>query len=515
MAMPEADRHLRVAIDWEVDALDPPASFGGWNTGRVAHQIFESLVEDDLSLQGRAPTQLVPALAERIDVSADGLLYTFHLRQGVQFHDGTAFDAAAVVYNLRRVWDKAFAGYSPIAASYNQVAMQSVASVDAIESHAVRVTLREPFPEFLRYMTQEDSPGSLVFLSPAALAVHGHGNAADQAAGTGPFMIDQRIKTTAGSGIRVRRNPDYWGGAPWLETITFIPMPAAEDRAAALIEGRVDLAYGAAPEKLDALHDAGLVVHEGDVPYVWYIAFNMRDGATTSLAVRQAVAHAVNKSALASLFGSATRATAGILPPASPSYDPAFPEPYPHDPARARQLLASEGLSGGFDMEIIAARAGSGQLDPVMIYGRIAEDLAAVGIRVTTRFHDDWVLYCEEWQEGMPRGIGASEMSWGMSADVWLEQVLHSRYRSPVGFNTGHYSSKVLDDILDSARREQIEPRRIDLYRAANRLVAEQLPVLPLLTIRRGLVAHSKRVKNFRFASQNWHDLRNVTLDGQ
>jgi peptide/nickel transport system substrate-binding protein len=87
---------LRVALDWEVDAIDPPASFGGWNTGRVVQQVFESLFEDDLEDESSVPTRLVPALATSVEISSDGLQYLFRLRDGVRFHDGSRFDAKAV-----------------------------------------------------------------------------------------------------------------------------------------------------------------------------------------------------------------------------------------------------------------------------------------------------------------------------------------------------------------------------------------------------------------------------------
>ena len=86
---------LRVALDWEVDIIDPPASFGGWNTGRVVQQIFESLYEDDLEDEVSEPTRLIPALARSVEISSDGLQYTFNLRPGVRFHDGTMVDGDA------------------------------------------------------------------------------------------------------------------------------------------------------------------------------------------------------------------------------------------------------------------------------------------------------------------------------------------------------------------------------------------------------------------------------------
>ena len=150
---------LAVALDWEVDIIDPPASFGGWNTARVVQQMFESLVEDDLEDEASPYTRLVPALAEDYDVSPDGLVYTFCLRKNVRFHDGTPFDAAAVVFNFDRMLRQEAPQFSPIAADYNQVAIQSVEDVRALDAHTVEIILREPFPEFLRCMNSGGRSG--------------------------------------------------------------------------------------------------------------------------------------------------------------------------------------------------------------------------------------------------------------------------------------------------------------------------------------------------------------------
>ncbi|MGI4796325.1 MAG: ABC transporter substrate-binding protein, partial [Janthinobacterium lividum] len=108
--------------------------------------------------------------------------------------------------------------------------------------------------------------------------------------------------------------------------------------------------------------------------------------------------------------------------------------------------------------------------------------------------------------------VGMSEMSWGMSCDVWLDQILHSGNMSPAGFNAGRFSDGRLDRLLDEARTELDEPARIRLYRAAHDLVMTELPVLPVLTVHSGTVVHHPRVRGFRYPRQNWHCFRRVWL---
>ncbi len=105
------------------------------------------------------------------------------------------------------------------------------------------------------------------------------------------------------------------------------------------------------------------------------------------------------------------------------------------------------------------------------------------------------------------------ELSWGMSCDVWLEQVAHSRYLSPNGLNAGYYSRAEVDRLFDLARTERSDARRIEMYRIAHRLIMDDLPLLPVVTVRAGSVVHAPEVKNFRFPRQNWHSFKNVWID--
>ena len=511
---PKRGGTLRVGLDWEVDIIDPPASFGGWNTGRVVQQIFESLVEDDLEDEASPYTRLVPALADEHDISPDGLVYTFRLQKNVRFHDGTPFDAPAVIFNFERMLRQQAPQFSPVAADYNQVAMQSVKDVRALDANTVEIILREPFPEFLRCMTQEDAPGSVVFISPTALKNYGNERIADHAPGTGPFQFAERFPTPRGSGVEIARNDDYWNGPPHLDGIRFTPLPSADDRAQALLDGEVDLAYGPEPTRLTELRDKGFIVSEGPIPYVWYFIFNTRDRPFCDARVRRAIMCAFDRQRLSDdIFDGATEVMAGILPPASPSYEANFPELYPYDPARAKTLLADAGYPDGFGFTIVTATAGSAQLAPIKICESLARDLAKIGVKVNIEAREDWVSYCEEWRVGIPEGVGLSEMSWGMSCDVWIEQIAHTRYLSPKGFNAGYYTRPEIDRLLNSARTDSSEKRRTELYRKAHRLIMEDAPLLPVVTVRTGMVVHAPHVRNFKFPRQNWHDFKRVWID--
>jgi ABC-type transport system substrate-binding protein len=129
-----------------------------------------------------------------------------------------------------------------------------------------------------------------------------------------------------------------------------------------------------------------------------------------------------------------------------------------------------------------------------------------------TDFHPDWLGYFDSWREGAVAGVSLSEMSWGMSSDLWLNQVLHSGNSSPRGHNAGYAADTILDELLDRARAEINPDKRIAQYRAADARVMDTLPVLPLLTSRRGMLAFSNAVKGITVVNQCWQDFRRVRL---
>ena len=515
----EEDQMLRVALDWGVDEIDPPRSFGGWNTGRVVQQTHESLVEDDFdtaALPADAPTRIVPRLAVDVQTSADARRFVFRLRPGVRFHDGCAFNAEAVVVNYQRMCCPGSPWYSAVVADLNREGAGLIGQVRALDDMSVEFSLNESFPEFLRYMTQEDAPGAQSLVSPAAIREFGPDGCTDRAPGTGAFRFHRRFETAGGSAVELLRNESYWDGPPSIDGIRFLPFPDLNDRARALVEGRVDVAYSLEGADLGGLAGQGFDVPAFSPPYLWYLVFNLRDPRMADVRVRQAIAHAIDRRALCDdLFPGAALPAASAIPPGAPAHDAKALERYAYDADRARMLLAQAGAGQGMTLQVVAARAGSAQLDPGSIYRRVAQDLARVGIDLQVTLHPDWVTYCNEWREGAAAGVAFSEMSWAMSCDLWLSQILHGRNVSPRGFNAGYNQDATLDALLDQARGTLSLEDRVGLYRAADARVMETLPILPLFTSARGMIATSPRVRGLTVVNQCWQDFRRVRLDGR
>jgi peptide/nickel transport system substrate-binding protein len=513
--MPET-RMLRVALDWSVDEIDPPRSFGGWNTGRVVQQTHESLVEDDFHtppMPADAPTRIVPCLARQVQSSPDARRFVFRLRPGVRFHDGVPLDAEAVVMNYERMACPASPHYSAVVADLNREGAGLIEQVRALDAMTVEFRLSEPFPEFLRTMTQEDAPGAQSLVSPAALRLHGPDGCGDQAPGTGAFRFVRRFETAGGSAVELLRHDGYWDGAASIAGIRFLPYPDLADRVRALVDGTVDIAYSLEGADLEDLAKGGFELPAFSPPYLWYLVFNLREPRLADVRVRRAIAHAIDRQALCeALFPDAARAATSAIPPGAPSHEHQAVERYPHDPGLARALLAQAGAAEGLVLHVVAARAGSAQLDPGAIYRRLSSDLAQVGVRLQVSLHPDWVSYCNDWRAGAPAGVAFSEMSWAMSCDQWLSQILHGRNVSPRGFNAGYCEDAVLDALLDRARATLPLHERIALYRAADAHVMEKLPILPLFTSSRGMIASAPHVRGLTVVNQCWQDFRRVRL---
>ena len=186
-------------------------------------------------------------MATSWDVSPDGTVYTFHIRPNVKFHDGTPLDAAAVDFNIRRVWDKSFQYYDAKSAGQTTFVWQALKALDEPDPMTVRLTMKQPFEPFLRLLGQGGS-GSTGIMSPASIKQYGNDNVGEHPVGTGPFKFVDRVR---GQRITLARNGDYWGKKPYLDKVVFRPLPDPSARVAALRANEVSAAAHALASDLD------------------------------------------------------------------------------------------------------------------------------------------------------------------------------------------------------------------------------------------------------------------------
>lgn len=500
------DQTLVIGIESEADVLDPQVA-GGWVSYRINKQIFEPLVDEDLTTpSAEAPVpDLVPGLAESWEISPDGTVYTFKVRQGVTFHDGTALDAAAVVYNIKRMWDPTAPQYSAKAAGQTVFIWSYVTDVQAPDAATVVVTMSQPFSPFLRMLAQGGN-GSTTIMSPASIEEFGE-DVGDHPVGTGPFSFVERVR---GERIQLARNDDYWGTKALLDGVVFRPIPDASARVAALRSGDVDMIAVPSPDSVQGLVDAGFQLSEGTPPHVWYLAFNMKDQYTGIKEVRQAINLAIDREGLANdLLAGTVNPAYDVQAPANAAYVERT-DVYARNVERAKELLASVGLAGGFTTTLTTSVDGSGQITPAPMAEFIQQNLAEVGIdvQITTQ---EWISYLATWAQGAQAGTGMMQQSWGMTTPYWLFIVTSSTLQAPNGPNVGYYDNPALDELMGRAIAATDETTANDLWRQANDIVTDDAALAPIVNDKAPYVL-AAYVKGFVSASEEWYDLRGVSL---
>ena len=446
----------------EPQALDP-AAVTAVNDFRILMNMYDGLVRyKDGTLE------VEPALATEWTISEDGTRYTFTLREGVTFHDGSTFDAEAVKFNFDRMLDEAHpyhdTGPFPLAFFFS-----AVEGVDVIDPQTVAFTLNAPYAPFLSNLAY---PTGLI-VSPAAVMEHG-ADFGRNPSGTGAFTFGEWRSNEA---VVVQANPNYWDGAPELETVVFRPITDANTRTAEMLAGGIDLMVEVPPVALSEFQGDTYTVHEQAGPHVWFLILNAKEGPFADVRVRQAANYAINKEAIVNdvLEGTAEVA-AGPTPPAFAwAYNPDL-EPYPYDPDRARELLAEAGAEGA-ELTFYVTEGGSGMLDPVAMGTAIQADLEAVGLDVTIETYE-WNTFLGNVNPGLEGKADMAEMAW-MTNDPDTLPFLALRteaWPDKGGFNSGYYSNPEVDALLDAARVATDQAERARLYQEMQVIVQEDAP---------------------------------------
>ncbi len=447
----------------EPKSLDPSVDTAV-NDFRILMNMYDGLVRyRDGTLEPE------PALAESWEISDDGLTYTFHLREGVTFHDGTPFDAEAVKFTFDRMLDEShpFHGTGPFPLAFFFSAIESTTAVDA---STVEFKLSEPYAPFLSNLAY---PAGLI-VSPAAVAEHGE-DFGRNPSGTGPFKFESWDSNTS---VVITRNEDYWDGAPPLEAVVFRPITDANTRVAEMLSGGIDLMVEVPPDNLNQFRDgAAFEVYEQAGPHLWFLILNAKEGPFADKRVRQAVNYAIDKQALVEnvLQGTAEIA-AGPTPPAFAwAYNEEL-EPYPHDPERAKALLADAGAEGA-ELTFYVTEGGSGMLDPVAMGTAIQADLAAVGLDVAIETYE-WNTFLGEVNPGLEGKADMAQMAW-MTNDPDTLPYLALRtdaFPDKGGFNSGYYSNPDVDALLEQARTSTDQDERAALYKEMQAIVQDDAP---------------------------------------
>jgi len=484
------------------DILDPHAT-GGWVTYHVTYNIFESFVKEDLTEADVVTPKLVPGLATSWDISEDGTEYTFHLREGVKFHDGEPFNADAVMFNFERFWDTESPNYFEKSAAFVSAYTQWIKAVEKIDDMTVKITLTQPNYEWLR--TGLQSYGQPLMISPKSVAEHGNEGIALNPVGTGPFKFverEQGVKTV------IDRNDDYWGRKAKLDRIIFRPLEDPATRVNALRTGEVNF-IGVPPwDDVEDLKEEGFILTTNDnVPNYVFIHLNHKHPALQDKRVRQALNMAIDKEGLVNeIYAGTGRVEHGMLSPGTFAYDPNV-RFYDYDPEKAKQLLAEAGYGDGLELNWDIFQYGTGEL----VESWIQRDLKKVGVDVKIQKYE-WIAYLRRWAAGMTDDIGMNHIGWGMTYPSFIRIVASCGSFPPNGVNSGWYCNEEVDRLMDQAVMEKDEAKAREIYQQINAMIMEDAAFVPLVDDLQPIFL-APSVKGFVNPPNDWYDFSTVWIE--
>ena len=466
----------------EPKSLDP-AAVTAVNDFRILVNVYEGLTR-----YKSGTLEVEPALATGWDIGEDGTEYTFNLRDGVSFHDGTPFNAEAVKFNFDRMLDEnhPYHDTGPFPLSFFFGAVEATEVVDEM---TVKFTLNAPYAPFLSNLAY---PTGLI-VSPAAVEAH-RKDFGRNPVGTGPFRFAEWRSNEA---VVIEQNDAYWAEAASTQAVVFRPITDSNTRVAEMLAGGIDLMVEVPPTSLEQFSGEGFSIVEQAGPHVWFLILNAKEGPFADKRVRQAANYAINKEAIVNdvLEGTATVA-AGPTPPAFAwAYNEEL-EPYPYDPEKAKALIAEAGADGA-ELTFYVTEGGSGMLDPVPMGTAIQADLQAVGFDVKIETYE-WNTFLGEVNPGLEGKADMAEMAWMTNdPDTLPYLALRSEaWPDKGGFNSGYYSNTKVDELLEAARTATDQDERARLYREMQAVVQEDAPWVFVANWKQNAVT-SDRVEDF------------------
>ena len=480
-----ASETLVFAISLDVDQLDP----GDTSIYQVVNNIFEGLVKFKAGT-----TSIEPCLATSWEISTDGKEIIFYLRKGVKFHDGTDFNADAVVFSFARQYDLNHPYHQYGKWSFWGYMFSDIKEIKKIDAYTVRLILKRPNVSILTSLAIHNAS----IVSPTNAEKY-QGDAFKHPCGTGPFKFVEWVKDDH---ISLVTNQDYWQEIANLDQLIFkvIPDPAA--RLMALEVGEVQGMEFPNPVDFDRINNnKDLVLMTQPGMNVGYLAINTGYGyidenknrirdidleplvktpgyfePLTKKKVRQAINMAIDKQSLVDniFMGTAIKAKNGI-PPFMLGYNDDI-EDYPHDPARAKELLAEAGYPDGFEVTLhVMPVSRSYMFDPPKIAEAIQSYLAVVGIKV--KFYQvDWSSYLRETGDGKHQ---MCLLGWtGDNGDPDNFMSVYGTNSASIGTaeNRTFYINDTVQELLSKAIITYDDEKRAVYYQEAQEIIHEDAP---------------------------------------
>lgn len=486
-------------VNGVMNTFNPQMASSGLAVDTLAAQLYDRLLDVDPYTY-----RLIPDLARSWEVRDNGATYRFHLRHNVAFQHTNWFtptrtmNADDVLFSFARMFDRKHPWHNVNGGSYpyfdSLQFVDAVQSVRKIDNDTVEIRLNSPDASFLWHLATHYAP---VLSGEYAdqLSAQGQQERLDrEPVGTGPYQLSEY---RAGQYIRLARNPRYWKGVPRLQQVVIDMGAGGTGRLSKLLTGECDvLAYPAASQLSILRDDPRLRMTLRPGMNIAYLAFNTRKPPLDRPEVRHALSLAINNERLMeSIYYGTAETAASVLPRASWAYD-RDSRVTPYNPRRAREALTALGLENLQLRMLVPSASQSWNPSPLKTAELIQADLAQIGVQVTIvpvdgRFQEAQLM-------GMNHDLTLS--GWATDSndpDSFFRPLLscaaiHSQT------NYAHWCYSAFDETLQKALLSQQLSARIDSYNQAQRILAQELPVLPL--------ASSLRLQAYR------HDIKGLVL---
>lgn len=420
------------------DSLDPHQTVAA-GTREVLFNIFEGLVKPN------SDGEMIPAVAEKYTLSEDGTTYTFTLREGVKFHNGQTVTAEDVVYSINRCAAVPEGQEKPLVAAFS-----AVKSVEALDEKTVAVTIAQRDLEFISYMT-------------AAIIPADYENQDTAPVGTGPFKF---VSRTPQQDFVMERFEDYWGAPAWLDKVTYKICENADALVMNLNGGSIDLCAHLTSAQASQLNQSFQVL-EGTMNLVQAIYLNNQAKPFDNQLVRQALCYAIDRQGIMDMVadGHGTAVGSSIYPAFTKYFLPELVDKYPHDVAKAKELLAQAGYPDGFDMTISVPNNYQPHMDTAEV---VAEQLREAGINVTIQ-PVEW----STWLDTIYNGRQFQATVVGVDAANMTARAMLERFTSDYGKNFINYNNPAYDALFQQAINAQDEAAQTDLYKQMEAMLAD------------------------------------------
>lgn len=445
-----AGGELIVGLRQEIGNLDPHLATS-FSSFRVIEVMYEGLLRYDEN------GAIEPALAKDWDISEDGKTYTFHLREGVKFHDGTEVTAEDVKASFNRILD-------PEVGSPQASRLQKIESMDVQDEYTISIALSTKFAPFLNNVA---GPGRAII--PKSIVEEGQ-SLKKKVAGTGPFYLEDWVP---GEQILLKKNESYWmEGLPYLNGVSYKIIPEPATRRAALQSGDIHVIPSATSTSVQVLKNTKKleILSTQELAYS-LIGFNTNKEPLNDPKVRKAVSYALDRNEIIQAVYNGLATVGTPLPPALEEWY--LPEEelvgYGHDIERAKELLSEAGYSDGVSFSITV----SPTLDTALQIAQVVQQQvkpAGISIELNTV---EWGTFLDAWRNSNFDAF-ASLNGGSFDPDGYYYRTFHSGGST----NVFNYSNSEVDELLEKGRVTTDLAERQKIYDQVQRQLTEQMPIL-------------------------------------